>query len=227
MRLLVFSAHPDDLDFGCSGTVAKWAGEGRGIYYCILTDGNKGKQKIKIPDHELIKIREKEQRNAAKVIGAKDVIFLKEKDGDLQNTKELRKKLVKVIRQIKPDIVMCFDPANRNFDNFYRFHRDHRISGEIVFDAVYPDAGSDAFFPELTKDYPPHRIKEAWFYATNNPNVFVDISKTIDKKIEALKQHKSQIKDFKEVEERIKSWARKFGKRTKVKYAEGFRKVEL
>ena len=226
MRVLVFSAHPDDLDFGCSGTVAKWTKEGREVHYCILTDGSKGKH-IKISDHELVRIREKEQKNAANVVGVKDIIFLREKDGELENTKELRKKLVKVIRTIRPDIVMCFDPANRSFDNFYRFHRDHRISSEIVFDAIYPAAGSEAFFPELTKKYPPHKIKEAWFYATNNPNVFVDISKTIDKKIEALKQHKSQIKDFNEVEGRIKSWARKFGKRAKVKYAEGFRKVEL
>jgi len=227
MRVLVFSAHPDDADFGCSGTIAKWTKEGREVHYCILTDGRKGKQKRNIHDNELVKIRESEQRNAAKVLGAKDVVFLREKDSELQHTKELRKKLVKVIRRIKPDIVMCFDPANRSFDNFYRFHRDHRISGEIVFDAVYPDAGNDAFFPELTKAYPPHKIKEAWFYATNNPNVFVDISKTIDKKLEALKQHKSQIINFDEVEQRIKSWAREFGKRAKVKYAEGFRKVEL
>lgn len=226
MRVLVFSAHPDDLDFGCSGTVAKWTKEGKEICYCILTDGSKGKL-TKISDHKIIEIREKEQRNAAKVAGVRDVVFLGEKDGELENTKELRKKLVKVIRTIRPDIVMCFDPANRSFDNFYRFHRDHRTSGEIVFDAVYPAAGSEAFFPELTKKYPPHKIKEAWFYATNNPNVFVDISKTIDKKLKALKQHKSQLKDFNEVEQRIKSWARKFGKRAKVKYAEGFRKVEL
>ncbi len=226
MRVLAFSAHPDDLDFGCSGTVAKWTKEGREVYYCILTDGSKGKL-TKISDPKIIEIREKEQKNAAKVIGAKDVVFLREKDGELENTKELRKNLVKVIRKIKPDVVMCFDPANRSFDNFYRFHRDHRISGEVVFDAVYPDAGSDAFFPELTKEYPPHKIKEAWFYATNNPNVFVDISETIDKKLEALKQHKSQITDFKDIEQRIKSWARKFGKKAKMKYAEGFRKVEL
>lgn len=226
MRVLVFSAHPDDLDFGCSGTIAKWTKKGKEVYYCILTDGCKGKH-TKISDHEIVKIRENEQRNAAKLLGVKDVIFLREKDGELQNTKELRKNLVKVIRQIKPDIVMCFDPANRSFDNFYRFHRDHRISGEIVFDAVYPDAGSDAFFPELTKAYPPYKIKEAWFYATDKPNVFVDISKTINKKLEALKQHKSQIKDFTQLEERIKSWARDFGKRAELKYAEGFRKIVL
>lgn len=226
MRVLVFSAHPDDLDFGCSGTVAEWVKEGREVYYCILTDGSKGKF-TKISDHGIIKIREKEQKNAAKVVGAKDIIFLRERDSELQNTKELRKKLVEVIREIKPDIVMCFDPANNSFDNFYRFHRDHRTSGEIVFDAIYPDAGSEAFFPELTKDYPPHKIKEAWFYATDKPNVFVDISETIEKKFEALRQHKSQIIDFKKVEERVKSWASEFGKRAKVKYAEAFRKVDL
>ena len=226
MRVLVFSAHPDDLDYGCSGTVAKWTKEGREVHYCILTDGSKGKFD-KISDNKIVKIREKEQTNAAKVVGAKNVIFLREKDGELENTKELRKKLVKVIRRIKPDIILSPDPSNRSFDNFYRFHRDHRVAGEAVFDALYPAAGSPAFFPELTKQYPPHRINESWFYATDKPNVFVDISGMINKKLEALKQHKSQIIDFKEIEQRIKSWGRKFGERAKVKYAEGFRKVGL
>ena len=226
-KVLVFSPHPDDLDFGCSGAAAKWAKEGKEVVYCIITGGCRGKHKTKVSEKELRKIREKEQLKAAEIAGVKKVIFLREKDGEVENIKRLRKKLVKVIRKIRPDIIMSFDPANRDFDNFYRSHRDHRFGAEAVFDAIYPDAGNEAFFPELNKKYPPHQIKEVWFYATNKPDVFVDISETIVQKISALKQHQSQIKDFDEIEKMIKNWAREIGKKAKLKYAEGFRRVKF
>ncbi|MDO8529041.1 MAG: PIG-L deacetylase family protein [bacterium] len=226
-KILVFSPHPDDLDFGCSGTIAKWASDGKEITYCILSDGSRGGHILKISDQELAKIREKEQKSAAEILGAKDVIFLREKDGEIQNTKKLRKKLVEVIRKTKPDIILSFDPANCEFENFYRCHRDHRNGAEAVFDAIYPDANNESFFPEIFEKYPPHQVKEVWFFATNKPNVFVDISKTIEKKLEALRQHKSQIKDWNRVEKMIKDWAKTVGKKSKMKYAEGFRRVKL
>lgn len=226
-KILVFSPHPDDVDFGCSGTIAKWARERKEITYCILSDGSRGGHILKISDQELAKIREREQNNAAAVLGVQNVIFLREKDGEIQNTKKLRKKLVETIRKVKPDIILSFDPANCEFENFYRCHRDHRNGAEAVFDAIYPDANNASFFPKIAKKYPPHRVKEVWFFATNRPNVFVDISGTIEKKLEALRQHKSQIKDWKWVEKMIRDWAKMVGKKAKTNYAEGFRRVKL
>lgn len=226
-KILVFSPHPDDLDFGCSGTMAKWAEEGRKIVYCIISGGCRGGHKIKVSETELREIRKREQKKAAQVVGARQVIFLREKDGEVENTRKLRKKIVEAIRKIRPDIIVSFDPADKDFDNFYRSHRDHRFGAEAVFDAIYPDAANEAFYPELLKKYPPHQIKEVWFFASNKPNVFIDISKTIEKKIEALKQHQSQIKDINKAETLVRDWAKNIGRRAKMKYAEGFRRIKF
>lgn len=223
--ILVFSAHPDDLDFGCSGTVAKLVKQGNKVVYCIISNGEKGVGKLKISPQQIVKLRQKEQKRAASIVGVKDVIFLNEKDGEVENTVALRKKLVSVIRKVKPEIVLSFDPANFLFDNFYRCHSDHRKAAEAVFDALYPASGSQAFFQDLKKK--PHAIKEVWFFATYQPNLWIDISGTIDKKIKALLSHSSQISDKKELEKRIFSWVRKMGRKKKMKYAEAFRKLQL
>lgn len=226
-RILVISPHPDDLDFGCSGTIAKLTEERNKVSYLIVSDGSKGNHKIKVNEKKLVKIRKEEQKKAAGIVGVKEVFFLGEKDGEIENTKSLRKKLVRLIRKIKPDIIFSFDPANKAFDNFYRYHRDHRMTAEAVFDAVYPALGSESFFPELLKQgYKPHQIKEVWFFATQKPNKLVNISRTIKRKIKALSCHQSQIAEIKTVEKRIKEWARKVGGR-KYLYAEGFRVVKL
>lgn len=230
-RFLVFSPHPDDVDFGCSGTVAKITKQGNEVIYCVVTNGEKGLGKDKdslrkkINLRQIAKIREKEQKTAAGIVGVKKVIFLREKDGEVENAKELRKKLVRVVRQVRPEIVIGFDPANLAFDNFYRSHRDHRKVAEAVFDSLYPSSGSAAFFPELKEK--PHQIKEAWFFGGNSPNFFIDISQTIDKKLSALKSHQSQIKNEKALEKRVLGWARETGKKKKMKYAEAFRRLEL
>lgn len=224
-KFLVFSPHPDDLDFGASGTVAKLTNQGNEVVYCIVTNGEKGTHKVKSSLQEMIRTREKEQKRAAKIVGVKKTIFLRERDGEVENTKQLRRKLVKVLRKTRPDVVLSPDPASLSFDNFYRYHRDHRVVGEAVFDALYPAAGSDAYFPDLSQK--PHSLKEAWFFATDNPNLFINISQTIHKKIQALKAHKSQIKDPKRLEEMILSWAKKIGKKKKIRYAEAFRIVKL
>lgn len=224
-RILVFSAHPDDLDFGCSGTVAKLVKQGNKITYCIISNGEKGIHRGKAFGRSIITIRKKEQKRAAKVVGVKDVIFLGEKDGEVENTRALRRKLVLVIREIKPDIVFSFDPANFLFDNFYLYHRDHRQAAEAVFDALYPASGSYAFFQDLKRK--PHTIKEVWFFATNHPNLWIDISNTIDKKIKVLFSHNSQITDKKELKKRVLSGAREMGRKKKMRYAENFRKLML
>lgn len=226
-RILVISPHPDDLDFGCSGTVVKLTEEGNKVSYLIVSDGSKGNHKARLSQRALVKTRKEEQKKAAGIVGVKEVFFLEMNDGEIENTKSLRKKLVRLIRKIKPDIVFSFDPANKAFDNFYRYHRDHRMTAEAVFDAVYPASGSESFFPELLKQgYKPHQVKEVWFFATPKPNKLINIAGTIGKKTKALSCHQSQIVEMKKVEKRIKEWARKVGGR-KYLYAEGFRVVKL
>jgi LmbE family N-acetylglucosaminyl deacetylase len=228
-KVLVFSAHPDDLDFGCAGTVAKMTEEGKEVVYCIITDGSKGVQKkehMNMTGREVSAMRAREQKAAAKAVGVSKVLFLGEKDGELENTLNVREKIAKAIRIEKPDIVFVVDPSDCNFESFYRCHRDHRMGAEAVFDAIYPGAGSPAFYPKLgTRGITPHQIKGIWFYGTDKPNIFIDISKTIDKKIEALSRHESQFIDPKDMPKFIKERAKYAGKKRKMKYAEAFRSL--
>ena len=227
-KILAIGAHPDDLDFGCAGTMAKLTRQGNEAVYLIISDGSKGSQKVKVTSGKLAKIRQEEQKKAAKAVGVSEVIFLGIKDGEIENTKFLRKEIVKVIRKTKPDIIFSFDPANFDFDNPYRSHRDHRQAGEAVFDAIYPASGNESFFPELLKQgYKPHQVKEIWFSAGSKPNKIIDITKTIGDKIKALSCHKSQITGMKEIEKMIKDWAARSGKKKGYKYAEAFRVVKF
>jgi len=222
---LVFSAHPDDLDFGCAGTVAKLTGQGNRVIYCIVANGEKGTRKVNKSKSEMVKLRRNEQRKAAGIVGVKEVIFLNEIDGEVENTKSLRKKLVRVVRRVRPEVVFSFDPASAAFNSFPRYHRDHRMTAEAVFDSLYPAAGSKAFFPNLKEK--PQSIKEAWFYASLCPNLWVDITDTVQKKIKALLCHESQVVRQKKLKEMIFKRARENGKKKKVKYAESFRRLEL
>lgn len=224
-KVLVFSAHPDDIDFGCAGTAAKSVDAGKTVVYCIITNGEKGIRDPNISPAQITAIRKSEQREAAEVVGVKRVLFLGEIDGELENTNELRGKIVQVIRAEKPDIVFSFDPGNQSFDSFYRFHRDHRVAAAAVFDAVYPASSSHAFFRELGL---PHQVREVWFFGAEKPDIFVDISSTFNKKVLALKKHGSQIKDTKEMEKRVRSHAKKAARKAKNKgmqYAESFRRL--
>lgn len=239
--ILAVGAHPDDIDIGCSGSVAKFIKDGGEAYYLILTDGSKGSEDSKISNEELIKIRQAEQQKAADLLGVKKVFFLNFVDGELQNTPELRKEVIRIIRQIKPTTVICFDPTlyydeNRMMIN----HPDHRIAGEATMDCVYPFARNARTFPELLKEgLEPHIVEELLlvnfgkansFAKQNSPTVYyVDISETVDKKIEALSCHKSQFNDMDKFSERIKLMTQMIGQKAepKVKYAEGFIRITL
>ena len=226
-KFLIISPHPDDSDFGAAGTVAKLVQEGNAVEYLIVSDGSKGSHKVGFGGKKLAAVRQKEQKTAAQVVGVKNVTFLGQVDGEIENTKQLRKKLVREIRRIKPDIVVSFDPSSLQFENVFRSHRDHRMVAEAVFDAIYPAAGSASFFPEvLAKGLKPHQIKEVWFYATSFPTKWVDISRTLELKIKALCSHKSQV-DKAEFEELIRKNAEKNAKSKKMKYAECFRVVDF
>jgi LmbE family N-acetylglucosaminyl deacetylase len=176
----------------------------------------------------LARTREKEQRAAAAVIGAKEVIFLRKPDGELQYSLEFRGELVRVIRQYRPDILFTHDPANRAFDNQYIFHADHRVVGELAFDAAYPAALNRNFFPgHLAEGFPPHGISEFYFFATAQPDTWVDIEPTLELKIKALRCHISQIKNPKVMEELVRTWFRAWGRERGLAYAERFRRLQI
>ncbi len=227
-RVMVICAHPDDLDFGCSGTMTLWAGEGKEIIYVLCTSGDKGTDDPGITPENLMEMRENEQRCSAANVGAKDLVFLRLRDGEVENNHHLRRELVRLIRKYRPHIVLTHDPANRLFENQYICHSDHRAVGEAVFDAIYPAAGNRNYFPELLLEgYEPHKVSEIYFFGTHKPDVWVDISPVMQEKTAALLCHKSQLRS----DESFVSWIRErfseLGKPKGMKYAEVFRRLRL
>jgi LmbE family N-acetylglucosaminyl deacetylase len=225
---LVVSAHPDDLDFGCNGTVALWTRAGCRVVYVICTNGDKGTDDPDIPAEELSRTRQREQTEAARLVGVQEVIFMGIEDGELENTPDLRRRLVEVIRKTRPQVVFCQDPANRAFENAYVSHRDHREAGEATFDALYPAVGNSRFFPELlAQGLRPHRVQEAFFFGTHNPNHWVDISQVFDLKLKALFCHESQLGNRDGFEEFIRERFQEVGRRVGFGYAEPFRRLPI
>jgi LmbE family N-acetylglucosaminyl deacetylase len=222
-RVMVISPHPDDVDFGCSGTIAKWRRLGVDITYVVCTSGDKGMELEAEPD-AVAAIREKEQLAAAKVVGVRQVVFLRLKDGELENNLEFRKTLVRVLRQYRPDVVLSLDPANMGFENVYVSHADHRAAALAAFDAIYPAARNRNFFPELLGEgLLPHAVSRIYFFGTANPNTWIDISETIETKIEALQAHKSQVEGFEDLSAWVKERFGQLGEKEGFAYAEAFR----
>ncbi len=226
MRVLGVAAHPDDLDFGASGSFAKWASEGASCYYLICTDGSKGSDDPKMTESKLVKIRREEQRAAGKIIGLKDVFFLDHKDTQLVADLTLKKEIVRHIRKIRPDIVVTMDPTLVYSKRGYVNHTDHRAAGQATLDAVYPMARDRLTFKELEKEgLKPHKVKTLYLINFDNHTEVVDIGKTIEKKIKALSCHRSQIS------ERSLGWVKQMsgmiGKEKGYKYAEAFVKLQF
>jgi len=222
-RVMVISPHPDDVDFGCSGTIARWSREGMDITYVICTSGDKGADLPMAPE-SIAAIREKEQVAAAEIVGVRKVVFLRLKDGELENNREFRKTLVRVLRQYRPDVVLSMDPANVSFENVYVSHADHRATALAAFDAIYPAARNRNFFPELLEEgLMPHAVNKIYFFGTADPNTWIDISETIETKIEALRAHKSQMEGFDDLGAWVKERFGHFGKQKGFAYAETFR----
>ena len=190
--LMVIAPHPDDPEFGIGGTVAQWTKEGKRVVYIICTNGNKGTDDPAITPAQLTEIRRAEQMDAAHALGVSDVVFLEHDDQSIEDTPEFRKELVKIIRTYKPDAVAAPDPYRK-----YIWHRDHRNTGQVVLDAVYPFARDRLAYPDLMQEgYQPHKVKELLFWGAEQPNHFSDITATFDSKISALKCHKSQVSHF-------------------------------
>jgi LmbE family N-acetylglucosaminyl deacetylase len=205
--VLVVLAHPDDPEFFCGGTVARWSSEGRVINYCLLTRGDKGSDNDEKPPEELAQIREAEQREAARRLGVANVIFLDELDGYVTPTLDLRREIVRVIRTVRPDIVITSDPTNFFPSNRYINHADHRAAGQATLDAVYPAARSALYFPELYQEegLAPHKVREVYVAGAQHPNTVVDITDYFEIKVRALDAHKSQISDLEALEERLRA----------------------
>jgi LmbE family N-acetylglucosaminyl deacetylase len=227
-RVLVVMAHPDDAEFGAGGTVARWAREGKQVTYLILTDGNRGSSDPAMTAERLAQIRHAEQRAAALKLGVKDVFFLGYDDGSLQPTLDLRRQITRWIRRCKPDVVVAPDPTRRWTGQRYINHPDHRAAGEATLDAIIPGSDTRLVFPELLEEgLEPHQVKEIYLSGSNEADVFIDITETMDTKVEALREHKSQIGDWAELDKTIRERAAEMGKSQQLALAEGFKYFKL
>ena len=229
-RAMVVFAHPDDADVGVSGTVAKWAKQGTEVTYVLCTSGDKGSKYPRQTSPGLMRIREAEQREAAKILGIKNVVFLRFKDAELLPFDlAMRHDIVAAIRQYKPDVVVCQDPTSRygTAGRGGSQHPDHIAAGEATLSAVVSAAGSRLAFPDLlVQGLPPHTVKEVrLFMAFNNPDYFEDISETIDIKVQALMAHRSQFGEG--AAARWKEMAQNTGKPHGLKYAESFKRLQV
>lgn len=206
-RVLVVSAHPDDSDFGASGTIAQWVKKGIEVAYVFCTNGDQGGEESGFTKEEMPAIRQREQRAAGAAIGVTDITFLNYVDGNLEATLGLRKDLVRQIRISQPDRMVCQSPE-RNWDRIGASHPDHLAAGEAAIQAVYPDARNPFAFTDLLNDegLQPWRVKEIWVSAFANPDHFVDITDTFNLKIKALQAHASQTGHNENLETMVREW---------------------
>ena len=224
-RVLVITAHPDDSEFGAGGTVAKLVKEGREVAYCIVTNGNKGSSDRTMSSERLALIRAEEQRNAARVLGVEQVTFLGYPDGEVEDTRDLRRDVSREIRRFRPDLVICQNP-NRTY-NLGASHRDHRTVGGVVLDCVYPLARDHLAFPELMPEFEPHKVRQVYVMQWREPHVVNDISDVMDLKMKALACHASQFSDFSAVEARVRQRAKELGAPHGYAYAEAFDRIVI
>jgi len=229
-NILVILAHPDDPEFFCGATLARWARAGHHITYLLLTCGDKGFNDTTTPAHmssdELCAIRHKEQHAAAKVIGAESVCFLENSDGYLVPDLKLRHEVVREIRRYKPDILVTCDPQTV-FAIYGINHPDHRAAGQVVLDAVFPAAGNLAYFPDLLEEgFQPHMPKEIWCSLSMQPNTTIDVTDLWETKLNAILEHKTQVPDAERLIERFKSRRAEDSTEENPRYEEKFRVVK-
>ena len=221
-RVLVVVAHPDDAEAGAGGTLAKLVRRGAKAVYVIVTNGSMGSGDRAMTRDRLVRIREAEQRDAARMLGVRYVEFLGYSDGDVEDTRELRRDVTRQIRKWRPDLVIAQSP-HRTY-NLYASHRDHRVTGGVVLDCVYPLARDHLAFPELLPDYEPHQVREVHImqWQAETHQVAVDVSETMDLKLEAFARHRSQFPDFAAVAARVRQRCAALGKPYGYAYAETF-----
>lgn len=225
-RALVIVAHADDVEFGTAGTVARWIKEGWEVRYVICTDSSKGSNDPDMSPQKLVQIRTEEQRNAAAILGVAEVVFLGYEDGSLQDDERLRRDLVKLIRHHKPSRVIGGDPTFRVGDGYVN-HPDHVAVASATCAAVYPFARNRPTFPDLIAEgLEPHEVAELWMWSWEKANRWVDVEDTIELKIKALREHKSQLGEW-DPTEMVMDWARQGSRGQLIEYAEAFRVIKL
>ena len=205
-RVLVVTAHPDDVDFGAAGSVAVWTGAGLEVAYCIATDGEAGGSDRSLARTDMATIRRTEQIAAAAEVGVSDVTFLGYPDGRLVPGLDLRRDISRVIRRFRPDRVVAQSPE-RNWARIYASHPDHLAAGEATICAVYPDARNPFAFPELLDEgLEPHTVPETWIMTTERADRIVDATDSFDRKLAALRSHRSQVGEGDHLEELLRTW---------------------
>ena len=195
-RILVVTAHPDDVDFGAAGSIAAWTAAGAQVTYCVATSGDSGGFDPAVPREQIPALRRSEQIAAAAEVGVDDVRFLSYRDGSVQVSMDLRRDISRVIRQVRPDRVLTHSPE-RNWSAIGASHPDHLAVGEAAVCAVYPDARNPFAFPELIAEegLHDHVVGDLWLMGSPRPNHYVDITETYDRKVAAVKAHASQMTD--------------------------------
>tara|TARA_B110000263_G_C15291318_1_gene503444 strand:- start:707 stop:1399 length:693 start_codon:yes stop_codon:yes gene_type:complete len=221
---MVVTPHPDDAELGCGGTISKWISEGAHGVLLVCTNGDKGSTEPDMTSRQLADIRRVEQEKASEILGLKNVISFKYPDGELEDSNEFRERVVKNIRKYQPEVVLCTDPVRQNF----YIHRDHRITGQVVIDAIYPYARDRLYYPRHEEEgILAHKVKDILFWGSENPNEIVNITEHIDMKIAALKQHSSQLSDGDSVGLRLKETAIRAASGQDYQYGETFRRISF
>jgi len=228
-RVMVIVAHPDDADFGVAGTMAKWIRAGTVARMICCTSGDAGADDARTDPLVLARTREAEQRSAAGVVGYESVHFLHRPDGALENDLALREQLVRLIREFRPDAVVCMDPRVVISRGGHIQHVDHRNAAMAAVDAVYPAARNAMAFPHLVIDegLEPVNVDLVYLFFTDEPDTYVDISDTIDVKIAALREHSSQLRQPEKLEEMLRRWASEDGQTIGTAAAETYKLVKL
>jgi LmbE family N-acetylglucosaminyl deacetylase len=221
-RAMIVMAHPDDAEFTCAGTIASWIPLGTEVFYIVCTTGNKGTKDEGLSPHQLAETREREELAAANVLGVKEVVFLRYNDGELETQSSFQVQMSLLIRHFRPDLILAHD-AWRD----YQIHPDHRAAGLGTMNGLIA-ARDHLYLPaQMVIGLRPHHTPQVYFFGSDNADHFVEIGDTIDKKIEALGQHHSQLDRIEGWQDRVRMWANKAGERIGVEYAEGFKKLVL
>jgi LmbE family N-acetylglucosaminyl deacetylase len=224
---MAIHAHPDDIEFTCVGTLARWAQAGSRVIYVICTSGDVGIDEPGMTREKATQIREAESLEAARIAGVNQVVFLREPDGLLQPTLELRKKLVREIRKYRPEVIVTGDPTIVWSGEDYINHPDHRAAAMAALDATFPAAGQPNLFEELAQEgLTAHKVRKVYAHVWDKADVFINIENTMDVKVAALRAHKSQLKDW-DPEPMLKEWASNAAKGKEMQYAEAYKVVTL
>jgi LmbE family N-acetylglucosaminyl deacetylase len=228
--VLAVFAHPDDAEISAGGTLARWAGEGRGVHLLVLTNGDRGSEDPAQDRVELARTRLRETEDAASLLGLVSATVLPTHDGELRNTLEVQSEIARAIRRTRPSIVLTCDPTAWFFGNRYFNHSDHRTAGAVTLDAVFPGAGNPLFFPEqLAEGLSAWKVPEVWMGWTLEPNHYQDITGFMDLKLKGLAEHRSQLQGgmLGFFEEWLPTEAVESGRNIGVEHAEAFRVLQL